>query len=375
MKNHVLVITLTMFALTACSEEPPRFGEATLSSAAPRATLTGTTWGQAPALELAPGCPGYLDPDVPAHAVHVRETLEVRIRATSDAGPLALAVARGDEVRCDSDDGTGHAPELTLTGEGTYLVYVASLRAPAELPYTLSVSAGGEPDVPADAADGTRDVTVTITSQPSGATVREPGGSVVGTTPAMFVVPVGAGDSIERSWVLELEDHETTTVTGRLITDAVVLHAQLSPSVIPATTTDSEAVAATSSRVDHSDAQRRPARPAVPAATRLPELPRHTEIVAVLAGLRPTIAQRCGAGGGNVRVYFELVGASGAARRITTSGTAAQTTQLCVAQIVRGARFPRFRRESIDVDYTYDLAVRPLPPALRHSPRGIVRPL
>ncbi|HBQ10988.1 MAG TPA: hypothetical protein DEF51_07345, partial [Myxococcales bacterium] len=57
--------------LLACGGPEPRYGEAALSEAAPRVALTGTTFGQAAALELAPGCPGYLDVETPGHLVEV----------------------------------------------------------------------------------------------------------------------------------------------------------------------------------------------------------------------------------------------------------------------------------------------------------------
>jgi hypothetical protein len=65
-----------------------------------------------------------------------------------------------------------------------------------------------------------------------------------------------------------------------------------------------------------------------------------------------------------VRVYFALLG-SGSVQSVTTSGTAPEAAQSCVGQIVRGARFSRFRRNSIDVDYTFDLAA-PRPPPQIH---------
>lgn len=464
------VVALAL-ALGACSDPAPRYGEATISAAAPRATLTGTTFGESAALELAPGCPGYLDAEVPAHVVHVSEPIELRLRASSQAGPLALAVAEGDEVRCDSDEGAGHAPALTFTGPGEYVVYVAALRAPDALPYTLSVTAAGAaPEAPASV--GPQDVSVTITSDPSGATVRDAEGHVVGTTPAMFVVPVPEGDAgAERSWVLDLEGHERTTVTGRLAAGALVLHGQLplaGPTHLSASASGpqpihdyrtarlaveiSEECAITEAEVEvdirhayvgdlrvvlhtpwreeltlrrhagggrrnlrhtwtladaplaslagrstrgrwqlvvHDDAgadegslerfdlrlacgsdpvaaatppeeddRPEPVTPRRPRTPRIPELPTHADIVGVLARLRPTIAQRCQSASGSVRVYFALSG-SGAVQRVTTSGSADASVRACVGQIVRRARFPRFRRNSIDVDYTYDLAARP----------------
>lgn len=464
----VLLVALAL----GCSHPEPRYGEASVSSAAPHVTLSGTTFGQAPAVELAPGCPGFLDPAQPAHVVHVREAMRVTMRASSDAGPLALAVARGDEVRCDSDEGSGHAPELSFSEPGDYHVWVAALRAPAELPYTLSVTAGRARDDEAPAvAVGTRDVSVTITSEPSGATVRDADGHVVGTTPAMFVVHVPADRlTEERSWVLELEGHRSVTVSGTLSQGALVLHGQLpaaGPQVVSASAAEpqpirdyqvaslsvdvSEACSITGAEVSvdlrhsyvgdlrvvlhtpwhealtlqrhagadrsrlqrtwtladaalrplagrstagrwtlvvHDDAgedegtlerfdlrltcgegavaaapdvepRRPPTTPSTPPrAPRLPELPMHADIVAVLARLRPSIEQRCAREGGSVRVYFTVSGASGAVQSVSTSGTAPQSEQSCVGQIVRGARFPRFRRGSLDVDYTYDLPRR-----------------
>lgn len=342
--------------LIGCTDPAPRFGEATLSASSPRATLVGTTWGESPALELAPGCPGYLDPKVPAHLIRVPEPLRARIQARSDEGPLALAVARGDEVRCESDQGAGHAPTLTFTEPGDYQVFVASLRAPAELRYTLEVTSGAAID---EAPVQVDDVSVTITSEPSGATVRDEGGQALGKTPAMFVVPVPEGEP-ERRWTLELEGHEPQTVSGKLAAGALVLHGQLASNA-PPEEPDAEP--------DAESAEPTPRR-SQPSGPRLAELPNHADIVAVLARLRPTIAQRCGQAEGNVRVYFALAG-SGRVTRVSASGTAPTAAQSCVAQAVRRARFPRFRRSGIDVDYTYDLsprAQRPVPDPWRQRP-------
>lgn len=475
--------------LSACSGVTPRYGEATLSSAAPEATLTGTTFGQAPSLELAPGCPGYLDPNQPAHLVHLREALDLHLEARSTAGPVALAVARGDEVRCESDGGSGHAPALTLTGPGTFQVYVAALRAPAELPYTLRASTRGLlGDVPV-AADGARDVSVTITSTPPGATVRDADERVLGTTPTMFVLTVPAGQPAEeRRFTLELPGHRPATVHGSTASPALVLHAALveeGPPVAHASALGPRPIRdyqATSLVLDvsadcamrdvevevdvrhrfvgdlrvvllppwreelvlqrHAGGGRRdlahtwrlsdglsalaplagrpgrgrwelvvhddaggdegtferfdlrltcgdgpaaipeprdpgprptpaPVPAPVPSPSALPELPQHSELVGVLARLRPTVEQRCAGPAGNVRVYFTLAGPTGAIRQLSTSGSATSAQQSCVAGLVRGARFPRFRRASLDVDYTYDLGRRappPRPPRDLHDP-------
>lgn len=215
-----------------CSGKASRYGEASVSAAAPRLVLSGTTFGEAAAMELAPGCPGYLDPETPSHVVHVQESLQFEISASSDRGPLAIAVAHGDEVRCDSDEGSGHAPSIALEGAGDYLVYVAALRAPAALPYEVRVAA----EVPAAAPSGEpvaqnaglTDVSVTITSQPAGASVRDAQGNVVGTTPAMFVLTIAPNEiGQDRSWTLGLDGYQPTTVTGRMSPGAMVLHGQL----------------------------------------------------------------------------------------------------------------------------------------------------
>lgn len=460
---------VALFVLTACSDPDPRYGEAALSSAAPDVSMTGTTFGQSPALELAPGCPGFLDPEQPAHVVHVEEDIHVTIRASSGQGPLALAVARGDEVRCDSDEGSGHSPALEFDGAGDYQVYVAALREPAALSYTLSASTRPAQESPSVVpSEDHRDISVTITSEPSGATVRDPDGRVVGTTPAMFVVSLPAGtEGEERSWALDLAGHESVTVTGRVTEGALVLHGQLpvaGPTLVNASATTSQpirdyqtatlavdipqdcaigsgevevdlrhsfigdlrivlhppsgeeimlhrhggggrrnlhrtwstsddvlrALVGRSTRgrwslVVHDDAgadtgtldrfdlrftcgqpvavgpsprpgpEPGPPDPNVRPQPSLPELPTHAAIVEVLARLRPNIEQRCAQTGGNVRVYFTIQGDSGAVSRVSASGNAAEAEQRCVSQAVRGARFPRFRRSSLDVDYTYNL--------------------
>jgi subtilisin-like proprotein convertase family protein len=471
-----LLLGLALTLLVACGDPAPRYGEATLSNAAPRLALSGTTFGDAAALELAPGCAGYLDPEQPAHLVHVTDATSMTVRARSEVGPLALAVARGDEVRCDSDHGSGHAPSLTLEGPGDYVVYVAALRAPAELPYTLDVAAQAASNAPA-VASAPRDVSVTVTSEPSGASVRDGEGHVVGTTPAMFVVRA-EGEATQR-WVLDLAGHRSATVEGRLDSPSLTLHAQLpalSPTEVRASASgpvpirdhrtaslavdvnDDCAIDEGEVEVDirhsfiadlrvvlhapwgqeltlhrhggggHRNLQRRwrtddrslsalvgrpargrwqlavhdeaaadsgtfqrfdlrltcaadgvaavappeppapepaspehPAPSAQPRQPRLPDLPQHADIVSVLARLRPSVEQRCAAGGGSVRVYFTLIGSSGSVRGVSASGSASPREQGCVAQAVRGARFPRFRRDSLDVDYTYDLPVRATP--------------
>jgi subtilisin-like proprotein convertase family protein len=229
MNRNTVAGALFMLVLLGCGAEP-RFGALGVSAAAPRATLSGRTSAQAsPALELSPGCPGFVDPGVPEHVLRVSDGVPFVVSASSTGGPLALAVSGQGEVRCDSDGGSGHAPHVSIDQPGEYLVYVGALAAAQELPYALAVSpssdAAGSGGVPI--AEDTR-VSVTITSEPSGATVRTPEGEVLGTTPAMFVLPV-PGEQIgqERRFVLEMPGHRTAEVTGRLLGGSMVLHASL----------------------------------------------------------------------------------------------------------------------------------------------------
>lgn len=442
-------------------------------------TLTGTTFGQAAALELAPGCPGYLDAETPGHVLTVSDALPFSIQARSEDGPVALAVASGDEVRCDSDEGSGHAPTLSFEGPGDYQIFVAALRQPAELAYELSVRGAGAPDVAADAPAGD-EVSVTITSDPAGAQVRDPDGNVVGTTPAMFVVNVPPDQrDQDRSWILALADHRETTVTGRLNAGAVVLHGHLptlAPTNIDVTAAEPQpirdyrsaslavevaeecAITAAEVEVDiqhtfigdlrvvlrtpwgeeltlhrhagggrrnlqrtwdmddralaglanrstrgrwtlvvHDDAgadqgslerfglrltcgpevavaavtptpdpdppdvdpaptPNRPTRP-TPRRPSLPDLPTRADIVRVLGGLRPRV-ESCGTQGGNVRVIATVNGSTGRVTQVSTTGSASDAERSCVARVVRTARFDRFRRNVLDVDYTYDLPAR-----------------
>lgn len=479
----IIGLCLPVLALAGCGDADPRYGEASVSSAAPRVTLSGTTFGQAAALELAPGCPGYLDVDEPGHVLHVTDDVPFTVQARSDDGPLALAVANGDEVRCDSDEGSGHSPTLSFEGAGDYQVYVAALRQPGELAYELStearVAGPGEPVAQA----GGGETSVTITSEPSGAQVTDAEGNVVGTTPAMFVLPLDEDDvGTDRTWNLALEGHQTTQVTGALTVGNLVLHGQLpelGPTEIEHSATDAQPIrdyqtasmaidvaqscAITEAEVEvdiahsfigdlrvvlhtpwgdevmlhrhrgggrrnlrqtwstsgplrgligrptrgtwtmrvHDDAGadtgtfdrfdlrltcgpgavattppnpstgptpttgRPPTRPTNPTSSaRLPDLPTRTEIVRVLGALRPN-AERCASGqGGAVRVMLTVTGSTGRVSSVSSSGTASGAERACVERVVRGARFSRFRRQSLDVDYTYNLpsgAQRPVP--------------
>lgn len=229
-KRGVTLPAILALALVACGRGEPRFGVLGVSAAAPRATLSGRTSAQAsPALELSPGCPGFIDPAVPEHLLRIADGVPFVVRASSSGGPLAIAVAGEGEVRCDSDGGSGHTPHVSIEQPGEYLVYVGALAQAQELPYELVVVPSAEASTSSGApvAEDTR-VSVTITSDPAGATVRTPEGEVLGTTPAMFVLPV-PGDQLgqERRFVLEMPGHRTAEVTGRLLGGSMVLHASL----------------------------------------------------------------------------------------------------------------------------------------------------
>ena len=86
---------VTTLVLAGCGEPEPRFGEITIARGATTAQISGQTFGQSPALELGPGCPGFLDPETPSHRLKLRHSLPIRLVARSDRGPLSLVVVRG----------------------------------------------------------------------------------------------------------------------------------------------------------------------------------------------------------------------------------------------------------------------------------------
>jgi subtilisin-like proprotein convertase family protein len=235
-----VVPVLLALALAACGPVEPRFGSVSVSAVAPRASLTGHTSATGvPAIDLSPGCPGFVDADVPEHVVRLDDASAITISARSLRGPLAIAVVGPGEVRCDSDEGTGHSPHVTITQPGEYLVHVGALEAAADLAYDLTL-APSTTDAAGAAVAGDRRVSVTVTSEPSGASVRTPEGALMGTTPAMFVLTVPESEmGTDRHFVLEMPGHPSTDVSGRLIGETMVLHAALT------TTTTAPAVAAT----------------------------------------------------------------------------------------------------------------------------------
>lgn len=236
-------IVLCIAITTGCGEpSEPRFAEVTVSSVAPNAILSGTTHGVRSATELSPGCPGYLDPAAPEHIVRVTDDTAIRVRARSSGGPVALAVVGDGEVRCDSDSGSGHAPQITLNAPGRYAVHVASLGEGGELPYELAITNVGDGSNVPRSGEPVR-VSITITSEPSGATVRTAEGRVVGTTPAMFTVTVPQDElGQERRYLLDMPGRAVAEVSGPLTGGAVVLHATMpAPSDVALAAETSEA--------------------------------------------------------------------------------------------------------------------------------------
>ena len=216
-------------ALVGCSGAEPRFASVTVSSSAPTATLSGRTSPTAPsAVELSPGCPGFVDPGVPEHLIRLDDDTAIVVSARSLHGPVSIAVVGAGEVRCDADGGSGHAPHVTLSAPGEYAVHVGGLAAPADFAYELQISPATT-GAATSASSSTR-IGVTVTSEPSGASVRTAEGEVLGTTPAMFVLPVSADEmGRERRFVVELAGYDRAEVSGRLVGGSMVLHANLTP--------------------------------------------------------------------------------------------------------------------------------------------------
>jgi hypothetical protein len=222
-----LLAALLLASLAACGgESEPRYATITLTADAPTASLPGVTAGNTAALEIAPGCAGYVDADAPDHVLVVRDPLKLVVRAHSERGPVALLIERDDRFFCDSDQNTGHSPALQVVEPGRYAIRVAALGAPAALPYALDVKLDTkEREGETETAEG---ISVTVTSEPTGATVRTESGQVLGVTPAMFVLPK-ASDGGVPALIVELDGHGSRTVSGTPVHGELVLHAALAP--------------------------------------------------------------------------------------------------------------------------------------------------
>jgi subtilisin-like proprotein convertase family protein len=232
-RRRIATVAILFIALAACGDAGPRYGTVTLGLDAPRAELSGSTHGSTPALELAPGCAGLVDPDAPDHLVTVTDVMKLGVSATSDGGPVALVVSRREDESffCDSDDNTGIAPHVQLVEPGTYEIRVAALGATDPLPYRLLVAPDSKEEHRGPSATrGDALVSVTVTSTPAGAEVRTASGQVLGVTPALLELPSSTiGPDGKLSLVVEARGGRPQAVGGVPMNGELVLHASLAP--------------------------------------------------------------------------------------------------------------------------------------------------
>ena len=237
--RRLALIALGLVA--ACSTPEPRYATVRLTLTAPDATLTGVAGGARSAADLVAGCVGFLAEGGPDQVLTLVEPMKVDVIARSARGPLSLAIVGPDGAACDDDAGTGHAPHLGLLAPGRYEVWVAArLSSTARLPYELAITkndksrvrlgapGSGAGDVASAGTAGDSTVSVTVTSEPSGAEVRTPGGQVLGTTPAMFQYPATAAElAAPLTFVVAARGQPATRVEGRPQRGELVLHAAL----------------------------------------------------------------------------------------------------------------------------------------------------
>lgn len=167
--------------LTGCTSQTPYFGEVNLVE--PAAQLRGQTHPISAAAEMVPGCSGFADPGRAEHILFINGSGNAVIKVRSLEGRLSLVAIREgaqSEVLCDTDDDQGHEPTLTIPRGQRVHIHVASPIQNRALSYDLSVLSAE-----ANATD-TASVSVTVLSEPAGATVRSPEGEELGTTPLMF---------------------------------------------------------------------------------------------------------------------------------------------------------------------------------------------
>lgn len=232
---------VTLVVVAACSAPAPQYASVRLTRDAPDAMLTGVAGGPRSAADLVVGCVGFLTEGPPDHVLTLVDAMKLDVVARSARGPVSLAIVGPDGAACDDDTGTGHAPQLSLLAPGRYEVWVAArLSAEARLPYELLITkndksrvrlgapASGSQDVASTGSSGGTNVSVTVTSEPSGAEVRTVGGQVLGTTPAMFVYPATAAElSAPLAFVVAARGQPATRVEGRAQNGELVLHAAL----------------------------------------------------------------------------------------------------------------------------------------------------
>jgi len=230
---------LALVLLAACSDPEPQYASVRLTHEAPDVTLTGVAGGPRAAADLIIGCVGFLSEAGPDHVITIAEPMKLEVVARSVRGPVSLAIVGADGAVCDDDTGTGHAPRLALIAAGRYEIWVAArLSADARLPYELSITKNDKSRVRMGAPGGTESVasagtsdgsvSVTVTSEPSGAEVRTTGGQVLGTTPAMFVYPATAAElAAPLVFNIAMRGGAATRVEGRARDGELVLHAAI----------------------------------------------------------------------------------------------------------------------------------------------------
>ncbi len=87
----------------------------------------------------------------------------------------------------------------------------------------------------------------------------------------------------------------------------------------------------------------------------LPEMPSRAGVLQALKAVQPAVAA-CGGGvEGVAQVHITVAGPTGRVRSATVIQGVTGAQGSCVARAVRGARFPRFRRDTFTIDYPFRL--------------------
>jgi hypothetical protein len=111
-----------------------------------------------------------------------------------------------------------------------------------------------------------------------------------------------------------------------------------------------------------SSVARRPAPepPPGPARPTLPETPARDDIIRTMAPFRARLESCAPEVSGTVTIRLVIVGATGEVREAEALGEHAGTSQAeCWESNLRGARFPRFTREQLEIRYPFELEGAP----------------
>src|SRR5689334_5539481 len=92
MRPLLPLLVLTLAALAGCGDSQPQYGTLVLGQESPRATLSGHSGGSRSAIDLGPGCTGFVSPDGPNHVFVLPTAMKLDITARSTRGPVALAI-------------------------------------------------------------------------------------------------------------------------------------------------------------------------------------------------------------------------------------------------------------------------------------------